>query len=173
MIRKLRRSPDTRARLPEAYTYHGSSGDADGWVRALIAETGSFVHPPAGLESTGPPRRSRGRDGDLGDAADAALSFDTGGADGSWLDGADEFALAIVAVIAVVVIAAIAVPLGLIAIELMLTFVLAAAGVILRLARVKPWTVLVLRDRVVVTVVAVKGWRSSRAVIAALRQHAA
>ncbi len=65
----------------------------------------------------------------------------------------------------------IAAPLGLLAIEIVLTVGLVAAGVILRLANIKPWTVLVLRGEVVVAVIAVKGWRTSRAVIAALRKH--
>lgn len=86
---------------------------------------------------------------------------------------ADEFALAILAILAIVVLAAIAVPLGLMAIEIVLTLGAVAAGVVLRLARIKPWTILVLRNGIVVAAVAVKGWRPSRAVLAALRRQLA
>lgn len=180
MVRKLRKSPDTRARLPEAYSYPGSSADADAWVATLTAETGRFAHPPAGapLTASAPRRTRRRRRPHLGDVADSGVDLATGinpgggGGGGSLLD-ADEFALVILAVIAVVLVAAIAVPLGLIAIEVVLTLGAVAAGVVLRLARVKPWTVLMLRDGAVVAAIAVKGWRASRAVIAALRLHTA
>jgi len=174
-VRKLRKSPDTRSQLPEAYAYQGSSADADGWARALVVQTGSFRHPPPVLASTAP-RRPRIRRPDADDVLDVVSSIDTGGGGGGggggdWLSGADEFGLAIIAAIVVVIIAAIAVPLGLIALELVLTLGLVVAGIVVRLARIKPWTVLVLRHRSVVAVVAVKGWRTSRAVMGALRQH--
>jgi hypothetical protein len=171
VVRKLRKSASTRAPLPDAYTYNGSSADADRWARALIAETDSFGHSLTGMALTAP-RRTRDRPG-LSDLADVPSSVDTGGGGGGdWLAGADEYGLVIIGAIVVLIAAAIAVPLGLIAIEIVLTLGLAVAGIVLRLARVKPWTVLVLRNRIVVAVVAVKGWRTSRAVIAALRQHA-
>lgn len=175
VVRKLRRSPDTRSQLPEAYAYHGSSADADGWARALVAETGSFRHPPPVLASTAP-RKPRIRRPEAGDVLDVASSIDPGswgggGGGGDWLAEADEFGLAIIAVMVALIIAAIAVPLGFMALELMLTLGLVVAGIVVRLARIKPWTVLVLRNRSVVAVVAVKGWRTSRAVIDALRQH--
>ncbi|HEX8079632.1 MAG TPA: hypothetical protein VF557_05445 [Jatrophihabitans sp.] len=175
MVRKLRKSADTRVRLPEAYTYNGSSADAGPWVRALAARTGDFAHQPIDLA---PPRRARRRDHSdtLDLPPDLFPSAETGGGGsgggGDWLDGADEYGLVIIAVIVVLLVVAVAAPLGLIAIEIVLTLGLAAAGVILRLANIKPWTVLVLRNGIVVAVVAVKGWRSSRSVIAALRQHA-
>ena len=216
MVRKLRRSADTRGRLPEAYTYNGSSADADRWVKALAAETGDFAHRPIGLAST-TPRRARRRSDTIDDAIDAATATDAaidaatatdatvgatsrvngggggrggrgsggdhggsggghgggGRGGGDWLDGPDEFGLIILAVIALLVVVVIAAPLGLIAIEIVLTLGLAAVGIVLRLANIKPWTVLVLRDRTVVAAVAVKGWRSSRSVITALRQHTA
>ncbi len=169
----VRKSRDTRARLPEAYAYDGPSTEVDSWVRALVVRTGSFEHPAIGLEAASPaPRRTRRHRPDPLDVADAAVEIGTsGGGDfGSSLDGS-EFGLVILAILALVVLAAIAVPLGLIAIELALTIGLAAAGVVLRLARIKPWTVLVLRNGIVVAAVSVKGWRPSRAVIAALRQQ--
>jgi hypothetical protein len=226
VVRKLRRSADTRGRLPEAYTYNGSSADADRWVKALAAETGDFAHRPIGLAST-TPRRARRRSDTIDDAIDAATATDAaidaatatdaaidaatatdatvgatsrvngggggrggrgsggdhggsggghgggGRGGGDWLDGPDEFGLIILAVIALLVVVVIAAPLGLIAIEIVLTLGLAAVGIVLRLANIKPWTVLVLRDRTVVAAVAVKGWRSSRSVITALRQHTA
>lgn len=94
-----------------------------------------------------------------------------GGADASWFDGADELALVIFAVIAVVIVLAVAVPLGLIAIEFLIALALVAAGVVARLAHVKPWTVLVLCGESIVAVVAVTGWRPSRAVLKAVRRH--
>lgn len=182
-------------RLPEAYAYTGSSTDAGPWARALAAETGAFAHRPISLAST-TPRRPRRRsdtiDTTIDTAVDATIdtainaTIDTaidatsrvnaggggrGGGGGDWLDGPDEFVLIILAVIAVLVVVVIAAPLGLIAIEIVLALGLAVAGIVLRLANIKPWTVLVLRDGTVVAAVAVKGWRSSRAVIAALRQH--
>jgi hypothetical protein len=181
VVRKLRRSRDARARLPEAYGYDGPSADVDAWVRALVVRTGSFEHPAIGLARTSrAPRRTRWHRPDAWDVADAALEVgtsggggDIGGGDLGDLLGADEFALAILAIVAIVVLAAIAVPLGLIAIEFAFTLAVAAAGVVLRLARVKPWTVLVLRNGIVVAAVAVKGWRPSRAVMVALRHHLA
>ncbi|MDQ1742755.1 MAG: hypothetical protein QOE23_1094 [Pseudonocardiales bacterium] len=177
MVRRLRKSRDSRARLPEAYAYDGSNADVDRWVRTLVAETGNFTHPATGLlAASRTPRRTRWRRPDALDVADVAIDVGTSGEGGGGVDiggllDADEFALAILAILAIVVVAVIAVPLGLLAIELVLTLGVAAAGVVLRLARIKPWTVLVLRDGIVVAAVAVKGWRSSRAVLVALRQQ--
>jgi hypothetical protein len=183
VVRKLRKSPATRAQLPDAYAYTGSSAEAGSWVAALVAATGSFSHPPTGMEWTAQaPRRPRWRRPDAGDVMEMAVDFGSGNGGGGSTGGgggvdigalfdADGFAVAILVIIGVVILAAIAVPLGLLAIELVLAFGLVAAGAVLRLARLKPWTVLVLRHGIVVAAVAVKGWRKSGAVIAALRQH--
>ncbi len=193
VVRRLRKSGDSSARLPAAYAYGGGSAyggrsaydgsiaDVDRWVRTLVVETGNFTHPAAGLLATSrTPRRTRWRRPDALDVADVAIDVGTsgggsgggsGGVDIGGLLDADEFALAILAILAIVAVAVIAVPLGLLAIELVLTLGVAAAGVVLRLARIKPWTVLVRRDGIVVAAVAVKGWRPSRAVLAALRQQ--
>jgi hypothetical protein len=183
VIRKLRKSPDTRARLPEAYAYTGSRAGADEWTRALVAETESFRHPPTGPAVAEPRRAHDGFDptdlldapgavhhaGDGGGNPTGGGGQATGGGGGDWLSGAGELGLIIIAAIAVLIIA---VPLGLIGLELVLTLGLAVAGAVLRLAHIKPWTVLVSRDRNVVAVIAVKGWRTSRAVIASLRRQA-
>jgi hypothetical protein len=174
MVRKLRRSPATRGQLPDAYAYPGSSAEAGPWVAALVAATGSFTHLPVGMAGTAPRRTRRWRP-HADDVIDAAFEYGTGngggGVDIGDLLDADGFAVAILAIIGVVILAVIAVPLGILAIELVLALGLAAAGAVLRLAGVKPWTILVLRHGIVVTAVAVKGWRRSTAVIAALRQH--
>lgn len=193
VVRKLRKSRDGRARLPEAYAYAGPTADIDGWVRALVNRTGSFQHPaahPATRPVTLPiPRRrpvtqwpSRRRRvtwwtrrpyrPDPVEVAELAVNVGLDNVDdvGGMLD-ADEFALVILAILAVVVLAVIAVPLGLLAIEVVLSLGIVAAGIVLRLLRVKPWTVLVLRNATVVAAIAVTGWRPSRAVLAALRRH--
>ena len=179
VVRKLRKSVATQARLPDAYAYSGSSAEAAPWVAALVAATGSFNHPPTGTGWTvQTPQRTRRWRPDAGDLVDVAVDVGSGDGGGGGVDigallDADGFAVAILAIVGAVIVAAMAVPLGLLAIELVLALGTAAAGVVLRLARLKPWTVLVLRHGIVVTAVAVKGWRNSGAVIAALRQHTA
>lgn len=177
VVRKLRKraAPDTS--LPEAYRFSGSAEDADGWMSRLIANTDTFEHlrnprlrrpieAPDLLEMLKiPAELPSGGEFHLGGGSGG------GGVDAGWFDGVDDLAMVIFAVVAVVIVLAVAVPLGLVAIEFVVTLALIAVGVVARVAHIKPWTVLVLRDGTVVAAVAVKGWRPSRAVIRAVRSH--
>lgn len=173
VVRKIFKSARPNARPPEAFGYRGSAAGADEFVARLLSDTGSFTHNAVGVSVDQMPSQPRSRRRKWGRAADAGDPVDLASSGGGvgWFDDLDEFALVIFAIIAVVVVLVIAVPLGLIAVELVLALGLIALGIMARLLNLKPWSVLVRRDGVVVAAVAVKGWRASRAVIAALREH--
>ncbi len=97
VVRKLRRSADTRQRLPQAYAFTGSSAEVEPWVRALATETEGFAHRPVSLAAATP--QPTGKDRSRTEAAlDGASNVDISG--GDWLGGTDEFGLVIIAVIA-------------------------------------------------------------------------
>jgi hypothetical protein len=94
-----------------------------------------------------------------------------GGGVGGVFDDLDEAALVILAVIAVAVFLIVAIPLGILAVELVFALLALLIGVALRMAHVRPWTILVRQGGVTTAAFSVTGWRSSRRVLVGLRQE--
>lgn len=177
VIRKLRKMPAPEG-LPRAYRYDGRAEDAAGFANWLVAETRGFTTNAASLSADDHARRPRrpgeGRaEVDAGDLVDAVTNFVPSGGGGGgfdgWVDGADEFALIVVGLMVAAVLLVIAVPLGLIAVELAVALIVGAVLTAARVAGLKPWLLLIKREGLPVAAVAVRGWRASRAVILALR----
>jgi hypothetical protein len=101
----------------------------------------------------------------------ALVSGGGGGGGGGVFDDLDEAALVILAVIAVAVFLIVAIPLGILAVELVFALLALLIGVALRMAHVRPWTILVRQGGVTTAAFSVTGWRSSRRVLAGLRQE--
>jgi len=177
VIRRLRKLPAPDG-LPCAYRYDGRAEDAAAFADWLVAQTRGFTTDATGLSADQRVRRRRSaREGrleiDPSDVVDAGTNFIPSGGGGGdfdgWLAGADDFALIVVVLIVAAVLLVIAVPLGLIAIELAVALIIGAAVTAARVAGLKPWLLLIKREGRPVAAVAVRGWRASQAVIAALR----
>lgn len=186
--RKLRsRSKPHRgyaAGRPPTFSFNGGSGEAGSFVIGALNQLvgGSPINA---VDSAHPGAFLAGQLADVvvSDAADAVLSvaFSSsgssggggGGGGGGFLDDLDEAALVIIAIVAVVVFLIVAIPLGILAVELVFALIALLVGVALRMAHVRPWTILVRQDGATTAAFSVTGWRSSRRVLVGLRQQSA
>lgn len=94
-----------------------------------------------------------------------------GGGLSNLLDGADEAVLYVLAAVVLVIVAIISVPLGLLALEIALAIILVIVGLCLRVAHVRPWTVVLKHEGLPVAAFSVVGWRTSSQLISELRQQ--
>jgi hypothetical protein len=135
------------------------------------------------LDSSHPAAFLAGQVADVGvsDAADAVLSAGTSGSGGSLVSGGgggrgffddlDEAALVILAIVAVAIVLIVAIPLGIMAVEVVFALLAILLGICLRVAHVRPWTILVRHDSVTTAAFSVKGWRSSKRMLVGLREQ--
>ncbi len=175
---------------PPVFSFQGSPSQAGSFVTGALNQLvgGS---PLNAMDSAHPGAFVAGQvaDAAMTDAADALLSMAGSGSGGSngasslvsggggggsgFLDDLDEAAVVIIAVIAVAVFLVVAVPLGILAVELVVGLLALLVGIALRMAHVRPWTILVRQGGVTTAAFSVTGWRSSRRVLVGLRQQSA
>ncbi len=95
-----------------------------------------------------------------------------GGSGGEILGALDEAVLIIFAAVAAAILLVVAVPLGILAVEVVLGLLVLIAGVCLRVAHVRPWTIVVRQDGETTAAFTVTGWKASRRVLSGLREQA-
>ena len=108
----------------------------------------------------------------LTSGAEALLSVSGAVGDGgSVLTDIDEAAVVILAAVAVAIVLIVAIPLGILAVEVVLGLLVVLIGVSLRVAHVRPWTILVRRDERTIAAFSVTGWRASCQMVRGLREQ--
>lgn len=103
----------------------------------------------------------------------ATALFSGGSGGGDFLGDLDEAAVVILGAIAVALILIVAIPLGILAVEVVLGLLVVLLGLCLRVAHVRPWTILVSQDGQATAAFSVTGWRASCRTVSGLREQAA
>jgi hypothetical protein len=164
---------------PPLFRYEGHASEAGSFVTGAVNQLvgGSPINA---VDSAHPGAFLAGQMADVvtGEAVDGVMSLvgsggGGGGGGGGFFDDLDEAALVIIAIVAVVVFLIVAIPLGILAFELVFALVALLIGVALRMAHVRPWTILVRHNGATTAAFSVTGWRASRRVLVGLRDQSA
>lgn len=164
------------AAQPPLFRYDGHASEAGSFVIGAVNQLvgGSPINA---IDSSHPGAFLAGQMADVvtGDAVDGVVSLmgSGGGGGGGLFDDLDEAALVIVAIVAVVVFLIVAIPLGILAFELAFALMALLVGVALRMAHVRPWTILVRQNGAAAAAFSVTGWRASHRVLVGLRDQTA
>jgi hypothetical protein len=172
--RKLRsRSSAHRGSRAAGAAVFRYDGEPSGVGSFLVGALNQFAggSPVNALESEHPAAFLAGQvtEGGLTEAAGALLSVAGSGGGGDFFDDLDEAAVVILAVIAVALFLMVAIPLGILAVEMSFALLALLVGISLRVAHVRPWTILVRQDGVTTAAFSVTGWRSSHRVVVGLK----
>jgi hypothetical protein len=95
-----------------------------------------------------------------------------GGAGVDFLSGIDEAVLVILAAVVAAVLLVVAIPLGILAFEVVLGLLVLIAGLCLRVAHVRPCTILVRQNGHTTAAFSVTGWKASQRMLRGLREQA-
>ena len=90
---------------------------------------------------------------------------------GDILGSIDEAAVIIVVAVVVAILLIVAIPTGILAFEVALGLLALIAGICLRVAHVRPWTILIREDGQTTAAFRVTGWRASQRMLHGLRDH--